>query len=175
VARLPWVPLEDSPDDEGDQILREISGKCHFLVDESLGVEVARFIREVGWKAVYVSQVGLAGHSDEDVFAYAFKRDYVLLTHDRDFLDDRRFPPHRNPGVIILPGAEGNESELTEALAQVLTFVGRLRGVVSEAKVVVNKDQSWSIKTRNLDTGAMETHRYKFFEPHGVALVWKDR
>lgn len=56
-----------------------------------------------------------------------------------------------------------------------LTFVGRLRGVVSEAKVVVNKDQSWSIKTRNLETGAMETHQYKLFEPHGVTLVWKDR
>jgi hypothetical protein len=31
----------------------------------------------------------------------------VLLTHDKDYLNDRQYPFHRNPGVIILPGEEG--------------------------------------------------------------------
>ena len=69
--------------------------KTRFLIDESLGEGVARVLRELGWNVVFGPDVGLKRHSDEDVFAYAWREQRVLLTHDRDFLDDRRFPPHQ--------------------------------------------------------------------------------
>jgi hypothetical protein len=43
------------------------------------------------------------------VFAFAWRHRRILLTHDEDFWDDRRFPEHRNPGLAILPGATGND------------------------------------------------------------------
>jgi len=53
---------------------------------------------------VYVGEVGVEGKSDEDVFAFGWRDDRINLTHDQDFLNDWRFPFHRNPGVIVLPG-----------------------------------------------------------------------
>ena len=52
---------------------------------------------------------GLEGRPDEDVpMAFAWDTQCVLLTHDRDFLDDRKFPANRNPGVIVLLGGSGD-------------------------------------------------------------------
>ena len=101
--------------------------RARFLVDESLGKGVARILCDEGWNTVFVSDVGLGGHSDEDIFACAWEEDRILLTHDQDFLDDRRFPPHRNPGVIVLPGASGSAEGLGSALrgvVSIITFCG---------------------------------------------------
>ena len=81
-----------------DKQLREFGQykkKARFLIDESVGEAIARILQEQGWNAVFVGDVGLGGHSDENVFAFAWKDNRVLLTHDRDFLNDQRFPPHR--------------------------------------------------------------------------------
>ena len=68
------------------------------LIDESLGVEVADFVREKGYNTEFVGDVGLNGRSDEDVMAYAWRHKRMLhWTHDRDFLDDRRFPNTETP------------------------------------------------------------------------------
>ncbi len=99
--RLPPVTDEQSRD------FNRFKKKARFLVDESLGEAVARVLREDGWNVEFAQEIGLGGRSDEDLFGHAWKEGRVLLTHDHDFLDDRRFPPHRNPGVIVLPGASG--------------------------------------------------------------------
>jgi predicted nuclease of predicted toxin-antitoxin system len=52
---------------------------------------------------VFAKPVGLGGRSDEEIFAYAWREKRIIWTHDRDFLDDKRFPVHRNPGVLVLP------------------------------------------------------------------------
>ena len=59
-----------------------------------------------------MEDVGLRGHSEEDVFAAAWKGGRIVVTHDADFLDNRRFPPHRNPGVILIRlGADGRDDQ----------------------------------------------------------------
>lgn len=95
---------EDVPREWFADFERDFKGKARFLIDETLGVEAAHSIRALGWNAVYVGEVGLEGKSDEDVFAFGWRDDRIMLTHDEDFLNDWRFPFHRNPGVIVLPG-----------------------------------------------------------------------
>ena len=80
-----------------------------FFVDESLGPEVTAFLREKKLNVKDVFEEGLVGRPDEDVMAFAWRTQRILLTHDRDFLDDHRFPEHRNPGVIVLPGGDGGQ------------------------------------------------------------------
>jgi predicted nuclease of predicted toxin-antitoxin system len=149
-----------------------IAGKARFLVDESLGAEVAAVLCRSGYKAFYVRDVALAGHSDEDVFAYAYKKRLIVLTHDRGFLSDRRFPPHRNPGVIVLPGGDGNESALMNALSEVIAIAGDTRGLFWETKATIDEHGDWIVKMRDGRTGAMEAHRYKF-PAQGPALIWR--
>jgi predicted nuclease of predicted toxin-antitoxin system len=92
------LPMPDKPD-------ADLNKKVRILVDESLGKAVADYLSESGYNAVYAGDVGLAGKSDEDLAAYAWRERRMLWTHDRDFLDDRIVPQHRNPGIVVLPGA----------------------------------------------------------------------
>ncbi len=170
---MPWRPVPDAPEEEVEAFVKQFRKKARFLVDESLGVNVAEAIRDEGWNAKFVAELGLAGHSDEDVFARAWADDRLILTHDSDFLDDRRFPPHRNPGVVVLPGAEGDELPLITALAGLLLFVAPFREGYRRVKIVVSADAEWTFIGQNADTGTMKKRRFRI-PPRGPMEEWKD-
>src|SRR3989338_6389516 len=104
---MTWNLLRQPTKEESSALSRQFEKKSKFLVDENLGVGVADFLQERKWNAKHVGEVGLSGHPDDDVYAYSFKHKRILLTHDTDYLDNSRFPFHRNPGVFIFPGGEG--------------------------------------------------------------------
>jgi len=83
---MPWATVPDLSDEEASHIDAEIKKKARFLVDENMGVHVANFVRGEGFNTVFVEDVNLLGHSDEDLFTYAWKDNRILLTHDTDFL-----------------------------------------------------------------------------------------
>jgi predicted nuclease of predicted toxin-antitoxin system len=89
---MPWKPFQEPSDAEVREIVRENRGKAKFLVDENLGTEVTRVLRDDGWNVTDVFELNIVGQPDENVFAAARKLNRILLTHDEDFLDDRRFP-----------------------------------------------------------------------------------
>src|SRR5580765_2654277 len=55
------------------------------LVDMNLSPRWARFLTEAGIEAVHWSAVGAGNAPDSEIFDYALKHDYVVLTHDLDF------------------------------------------------------------------------------------------
>src|SRR4051812_47015148 len=99
--------------------------RSKFLVDESLGYGTTEFLRERKINVVDVSEVGLKGRDDRGVFNYAWRTRRILLTHDEDFWNDPQFPEHRNPGVVILPGADGNNKDMLYGLVRMLLLVTR--------------------------------------------------
>jgi len=94
-----WKKYEVSAE-QVEKFVAQFQERSRFLIDESLGVEAARVISDHGVDAIYVGDVGLAGRSDEDVAAYAKREGRIILTHDRDFLDDRRFPMNQNSNIL---------------------------------------------------------------------------
>ncbi len=170
---MPWKPLADPDPEESAAFVKAFKKKARFLVDESLGIGVTGYLREAGWNAKDVSEVELSGHSDEEVFAFAGRDDRILLTHDEGFLNDRAFPPHRNPGIVILPGGSGDEAALVGALESTLRVVGRFRELYRHSKVAIAADGTITIIDRNHDTGAMTKTRYHFTRS-GPALIWED-
>jgi predicted nuclease of predicted toxin-antitoxin system len=170
---MAWQRVPETPQHEIDEFVDHFRSKARFLVDESLGIEVARVLRHLKWNVEFVGEVGLAGHSDEDVFARAWDEDRILLTHDADFLDDRRFPPHRNPGIVVLPGASGNEEALLRALSGLLAFVGPFRDGYWRTKVLASADGTWTFIRRNHQTGKMERTRLRS-RPNGPIEIWID-
>jgi len=169
---MSWKQVVLPSDEEIKAFTRVFGARARFIVDENLGIGVAQLLREAGWNARFVDEVGLRGHSDEDVFAYAYREDLILLTHDTGFLDDRRFPPHRNPGVVVLPGAAGDERALVTALGQALSLAGHLREAYRQVKLSISPDGTITIRRRNLETGAMSNTRYRF--NRGVLEEWED-
>jgi predicted nuclease of predicted toxin-antitoxin system len=121
---MPWTKLDLPTHEEMRRLDAEYRGRARFLVDESMGERVSEILRGEGFNVRYVGDVGLIGRSDEDVFAEAWRDNRVLVTHDPDFLDNRRFPPHRNPGVVLIrPGSSGRADRgLKVCLIKLLMF-----------------------------------------------------
>lgn len=170
---MPWKKVDLPSQKEIDAFVSQFKRKSRFLVDESLGPEAANVIREQGWNVKYVEEVGLKGRADEDLFAFAWKEDRILLTHDRDFLDDRAFPPHRNPGLVVLPGGDGNEHALITGLLFVLSVVAPFREGYRNTKVLIDADGAWTMIMRNRETGAMQRTRMRT-RKNGPIEEWVD-
>ena len=159
---MPWKAIPRSSKQERSVFLRENKKRARFLVDESVDPAVADMLRQSGWNATHVGEVGLLGHPDENVLAHAQREDLILLTHDPDFLDDRKFPPHRNPGVIVLPGAQGNRRAILEAVRDLLPVVGAFREIWRATKIVITHDGTWTVDTFDKDLGRMTRTKYRF-------------
>jgi predicted nuclease of predicted toxin-antitoxin system len=118
-------------------IAEELSGAPRVYADANLPSGLVTSMRqELGWDVLFVLE-----HDDlrraPDLVHYrkAFDLGRTLLTLDRDFLDDRRFPLAESPGVVVLtaPDEAGllrllkqlDESELRAPGALALPFRGR--------------------------------------------------
>lgn len=71
-----------------------------FLVDESTGVAVARWLRHQGHEVFSVYEEA-RGVSDDEIIEKAFAENWILLTNDKDFGEKvyREHRPHR--GVVL--------------------------------------------------------------------------
>ena len=147
--------------------------RTRILVDEALGKEVASWLRARRFNTIFGPDVGLGGKSDEDVFAYAWREQRMLWTHDRDFLDDRRFPEHRNPGIVILPGADGDQTAMGTGLAVAVRVFGYGPKTWTKTKTVVSATGEVSMRHRQSDAGSLTTSRYRLIRGGGVE-VWED-
>ena len=56
-----------------------------FLVDSQLPIALAIFLKEIGFEATHVMDVGLEEALDSDIAAYASSRELVIITKDEDF------------------------------------------------------------------------------------------
>jgi predicted nuclease of predicted toxin-antitoxin system len=168
-----WVQLESAPKSVVREILARVRGRAKFLVDESLGIDVAPLISEAGYNAKFAADVGLTGRSDNEVFAFAWANRRVLLTHDRDFLDDDAFPFYRNPSVVVLPGAQGASNSLVAALGKVLSVLGNYKNLYPNAKVEVSHDNTWNIRYFEKGSGHARNMRLRFGD-HGKVWQWED-
>ena len=73
-----------------------------FLVDEDLPRSAAPLLRELGYEAADVRDVGLRGASDDRIAAYARTNDFCIVTADGGFANIRQYPPGEYHGLIIL-------------------------------------------------------------------------
>lgn len=100
-------------------IAQDLAGRPRVYVDANLpqGV-VAAMRRERGWDVLFVIE-----HDDlrraRDVEHYRLAREFgrTLITLDRDFLDDERFPPELSPGVVVMSAPD--EPALIRLLAEI--------------------------------------------------------
>ncbi len=71
-----------------------------FLVDENLPRSLAPRLRDAGFKARDVRDLGLRGASDEKIFEFARSNGLVLLSSDLGFGGRLRAMPE-SPGVVL--------------------------------------------------------------------------
>ena len=59
-------------------------------------------LRQAGYEAVDVRDIGLRGHDDEEIFAEAQARNAVLVSGDKGFSNTIRFPLGAHAGLVVL-------------------------------------------------------------------------
>lgn len=113
-----------------------------FWVDEDMPRSTAVALRSAGYAAEDVRDVGLRGHSDADVFAYAQSQAATLISADKGFTNLLTFPLGTHAGIIVVripddvPPKRLHE-ELVQALATlasqpltgtlIIVEIGRMR------------------------------------------------
>ena len=141
---------------------RKFESKARFLVDESVGMDAVRLIQDRGWNVRYVDDVGLSGRSDEEVLAFAWEEQRILLTHDFEFLDDSRFPFQRNPGLVVLPAGTDSTLGLADAINGVLALIGPYSKAYRGYKIRITEDGVWTIRRFNTEEGIYQEIHVKF-------------
>jgi hypothetical protein len=128
-------------------IAEELAGAPRVYVDANLPAgAVSAMRRELGWDVLFVMEHDdLRRAADAEHYRRARDLGRTLITLDRDFLDDRRFPPDESPGVIVMfaPDEHGLITLLTRIDREVLrsgvgepiSLNGRKIQVVPEVRV----------------------------------------
>ncbi|MCE7984927.1 MAG: hypothetical protein DYG89_27455 [Caldilinea sp. CFX5] len=73
-----------------------------FLIDEDMPRSTAVSLRGAGYVVEDVRDVGLRGHSDADVFAYAQRYAATLISVDKGFTNLLTFPLGTHAGIIVV-------------------------------------------------------------------------
>ena len=86
----------------------------------------------------HTSDVALSGRPDEDIFAWAQRRQAVILTFDEDFADRRSFPIGSHAGIIRLRVWPTTIEETQDALERLLGEVPDAE--LSRALVIIDRE-----------------------------------
>lgn len=108
-----------------------------FLVDENTTASLADALRASGFVADHVYGVGLQGHADPDIFAYAQAQRRILITGDLGFGNITHYPPPHH-GIIVLriPDTASTAELIQEVLA---TLTGLAGQNLEDSLVIVQK------------------------------------
>src|SRR5882724_1481706 len=166
-----WRPLLVARADEA--AARRLQQKTRFLLDEDVDRVIADGLRTEGYNIRTAQQSGLVGRADEEVLAAAHRDNRVLLTHDGGFKNEGRFPPHRNPGIVILPGGSGDFSALARAFRVVTTLIGPYREIWRGATITVGANGEIAVRQYEHDLSRRTVSRYSM-PKNGPALIWDD-
>ncbi len=102
------------------------------LLDEHLPPALAEALRKRSLDAIAVTESGLAGLPDEQLFARAAELDRVIVTFNNpDFVAEignfaAAHPNQQAPGVIFIPGKKIRASEISRLAAAIEDVAGRV-------------------------------------------------
>lgn len=81
-----------------------VSGQPRVYVDANVSARLVSFMRRtLQWDVLFVVEHDdLRRARDDEHYRLARQLRRTLITQDRDYLDDRRFPPQQSGGVLVL-------------------------------------------------------------------------
>lgn len=97
----------------------------NILLDQNIPREVTSWFSEVRpeWNVRHVSEVGLWGKSDPDVYLWAQTNRFAIVTYDEDFGDIRFFELGAHSGIIRLRVWPTTVEETTSALNRMINAI----------------------------------------------------
>jgi predicted nuclease of predicted toxin-antitoxin system len=124
--------------------------KARFYADENFPEQAVSLLRAMGAKLQTNHQAGLRGHSDQDQLAYARRNGLVLVTCDRDYLNERSYPLVHCPAIFVFDFGSGSLEEMKQAF-NCLAAVFRTPQFYDKWCKVDAKSDCWTELFRHLD------------------------
>jgi hypothetical protein len=112
-------------------------------------------------KVTTAEQARLRRHPDENHAAYALRHGYVLLTCDRDYLDERRFPLIHCPAIVVFDFGSGTAKEIQKSFTCLKTMLG-IPQMFDKWIEIDAKREYWTEHIRFLD-GTTSRSRYRVY------------
>lgn len=142
--------------------------RARFYADERFPAHAVELLRSVGAHVQTAMEANLAGASAYDHAAHARARGMALLSLDRHFLDDQRFPPQRSPAIFVFHFGEGSLADVRRALRCVAPALSSLDGSGRYGKVDARCD-AWVEHVHRPDGSHTQTSRRLW---HGKLEEW---
>ncbi len=155
---MAWTNVEDlvavnppSPR-EAQEVLDNLAkrAKARFYADENFPPTATAILRDMGATVVTAKEAGLMGRPDESHVAYARRNGLVLVTCDRDFLDEKRHPLIHCPAIFVFNFGSGSILEMQRAF-RCLATVFRMPQFFDKWWKVDARRDSWSEYVRHQD------------------------
>lgn len=121
-------------------------------------------------------KIGAERQPDEFQYCRAFESKRVLLTQDKDYLDNERFPLQPTRAVVLLNVDTASTAEIRRALEVVAKILAGIAPVLHEAEVVVNADFTLTFIRRVSSTGDFTIRRDRYrLDENGLDIwIWEN-
>jgi len=158
-----WTDLKVTEMPKPKEVQQVISylkrkAKPRFYADENFPEQAINLLRSMGAKVQTNYQAGLSGHPGQDQLAHALRNSLVLLTCDRDFLDERRHPLIQCPAIFVFDFGSGTVEEIKQAFS-CLAEVFHAPQFYDKWCKVDAKRECWTEFLRHLDGTTSRTRR----------------
>jgi hypothetical protein len=141
---------------------RRRKAKARFYADENFPVLAVESLRKMGARVVTVQEVDRRRHPDENHAAYALKHGYILLTCERDYLNEIRFPLIHCPAIAVFDfGSRSHHKEIQQSFTCLKRILRSPQFFDKWAKIDAKRD-SWTEYSRHLD-GTTSRSRYRIY------------
>jgi hypothetical protein len=169
---MPWVNVVDIANQnpatkkEIEQVLdyRRRKAKPEFYANENFPTGAVRLVRSSGVHVLTAQEAHRQGHPDENYAAFALRDGRVLLTCDRDYLDDQRFPLIHCPVIVVCDFGSGSFNEMRQTFRCLRTIFSFPQIFDKWAKIEA-KRESWTEYCRYVN-GTTSRTRYRLYRGH---------
>lgn len=138
---------------------RRRNAKVSFYTDENFPTKATQVLRTLRARVTTAQDEGLRRHPDENHTAYALKHGLGLLTCDRDYLDEARFPLIHCPAIVVFSFGSGSVREIRQCFACLKTMLGIPQFYDKWVKIDAKPD-CWTEYSRFLN-GTTSRSRYR--------------
>lgn len=171
---MPWFPLEVETIRGGRSDLDEVRAITRFLLDNNTDLAVLlRYFDGIGISSDELPE-RLKRRGDDEVLAYAWEQDRVLLTHDEDFLSEQLHPWETNPGIVVMPGGSGDVNRYLPIIGSMLNLMKPYRTLWLYTYTHIQKSGNIVIRGVNATTKVEFPSWTLRFDESGRPLQWFD-
>lgn len=169
---MPWRRLEyGKPSSEQ---VKHMLGNAKFYIDHNVDNTVVEMLRYLKHDVETAADIRSESQSDEFHFKRALDTKRILLTQDKDFLIEDRFPFSQTRGIIVLNIDSSSPSEIAHALEVIHLILGIISPVLNESKVILNSDYTFSIITREPTFPGWRVRKNRYRVDSEYAYIWED-